>query len=185
MRGYLFFSGTDKIFSRVPPVFLYILAGWQVNAVEAASEMQPRLVLRHVIRSVDSTVQSTVACLPPAIPLAYHLLAPSPESSSSIIRKSNRPYSFHPPSDWHRHLSEISPSVPTCIISCCRPFDLLLPTFASLHPPFHPLTSPSRIFLSPVSQLGRVREEAMAPGVSGALNTSGLNSTAGNAAYAL
>jgi len=45
----------------------------QVNAVEAASEMQPRLVLRHVIRSVDSTVQSTVP-LPPTFPCQRSIL---------------------------------------------------------------------------------------------------------------
>lgn len=36
------------------------LCGVSVNAVEAASDSQPKLVLRHVIRSVDSTVQSVL-----------------------------------------------------------------------------------------------------------------------------
>jgi len=36
------------------------VSGVSVAAVEADSELQPRLVLRHVVRSVDSTVESTV-----------------------------------------------------------------------------------------------------------------------------
>jgi len=36
------------------------VSGVTVAAVEAASEAQPRLLLRHLVRSVDSTVQSTI-----------------------------------------------------------------------------------------------------------------------------
>jgi len=35
------------------------------------------------------------------------------------------------------------------------------------------------------AQLGRVRQEVLAPGVNGALNNAGLNTSARNAAYAL
>ena len=61
----------------------------QVNAVEAASEMQPRLILRHVIRSVDSTVQSTVL---------MQSLSPSPLSllpSLSLLSSPSLPSCVH------------------------------------------------------------------------------------------
>lgn len=36
------------------------VSGVSVAAVETDSEIQPRLVLKHVVRSVDSTVESTL-----------------------------------------------------------------------------------------------------------------------------
>ncbi len=39
------------------------VSGVSVAAVEADSEVQPRLILKHVVRCVDSTVESTLGKL--------------------------------------------------------------------------------------------------------------------------
>jgi hypothetical protein len=118
------------------------LCGVTVNAVEAASEMQPRLVLRHVIRSVDSTVQSTVT---------------------------TPPHTHHPL---------------CCFVSVLPlPFSLTLTT-----PPLQDymyMMGLTPAHCHAIVQLGRVREEAFANGVNGALKSTGFNGQGGNAAYAL